>query len=231
MTVVIATLKSWNIRLTHELKQKRKNDDFHIFTSKDELSFDELSIIKPDFIFFPHWSYIIPCVIYENYKCVVFHMTDLPFGRGGSPLQNLITRGVTETKISAIAITAEIDAGDIYMKEPLSLHGSAEEIYKRASEIIFRKMIPHILDNRPTPTPQVGETIVFERRTPEMSELSQSMTINQIYDYIRMLDAEGYPKAFLKFGNYYMRFTRAQKTEKGIITEVLIEENYSDDKH
>ena len=30
--------------------------------------------------------------IHENYKCIIFHMTDLPFGRGGSPLQNLISR-------------------------------------------------------------------------------------------------------------------------------------------
>ena len=59
-------------------------------------------------------------------------MTDLPFGRGGSPLQNLITRGISKTKISALRCNEEIDAGPIYLKRPLSLHGSAEEIYQLA---------------------------------------------------------------------------------------------------
>ena len=44
-------------------------------------------------------------------------MTDLPFGRGGSPLQNLIVRGFEETMTSAIKVTKGIDTGDIYLKE------------------------------------------------------------------------------------------------------------------
>ena len=33
--------------------------------------------------------------------------------------------------------------------------------------------------------------------------------LNKVYDYIRMLDAEGYPKAFLNFGNFRLEFLRA----------------------
>lgn len=92
--------------------------------------------MNPDFVFFPHWSYIIPKSIYERYTCVVFHMTDLPVGRGGSPLQNLIVRGIRETKISAIKVQQEIDAEPIYMKRPETLEGSAKDIFCRISEII-----------------------------------------------------------------------------------------------
>ncbi len=53
-------------------------------------------------------------IFFFNFNCVVFHMTDLPFGRGGSPLQNLISRGIYKTKISAIKVVKEIDAGPIY---------------------------------------------------------------------------------------------------------------------
>ena len=42
-------------------------------------------------------------------------MTDLPFGRGGSPLQNLIVRGYKETMLSAIKCVGEVDAGPIYI--------------------------------------------------------------------------------------------------------------------
>ena len=47
-------------------------------------------------------------------------MTDLPYGRGGSPLQNLIVRGHKHTMISAIKCVKELDAGPIYLKKPLT---------------------------------------------------------------------------------------------------------------
>ena len=222
MTIVIASEKTWNKHLAHDFRLSRPNDTIHIIDDKRELSAVILREIHPTFIFFPHWSSIIPSEIYENYQCIVFHMTDLPFGRGGSPLQNLITRGIKETRISAVKVVKKIDAGDIYLKEPLSLLGSAEEIYIRASEIIFGKMIPHIIDNSPVPIPQVGEITNFARRTPDMSELLSSMTETQIFDHIRMLDAEGYPKAFIKFGEYTLRFSRAKRTHGGIIADVEI---------
>jgi len=56
-------------------------------------------------------------------------MTDLPLGRGGSPLQNLIERGIEKTKISALKVEDGVDTGDIFIKEPLNLKGTAEEIF------------------------------------------------------------------------------------------------------
>jgi len=38
-------------------------------------------------------------------------MTDLSYGRGGSPLQNLIVRGYKDTMISALWIEKELDSG------------------------------------------------------------------------------------------------------------------------
>ena len=44
----------------------------------------------------------------------------------------------------------------------------------------------------------------FSRRMPKDSDISQLDSLKQIYDYIRMLDCEGYPSAF--FENDYFRF-------------------------
>ncbi|MFW5887041.1 MAG: formyltransferase family protein, partial [Bacteroidota bacterium] len=118
--------------------------DYYFINEKEELTIDTLKKAQPKFIFFPHWSYIIPSEIFENFNCIVFHMTDLPFGRGGSPLQNLISRGIHETKISAIKVVKELDAGPVYLKKDLSLYGTAEEIYLRAGDIIIR-MIEEII--------------------------------------------------------------------------------------
>lgn len=149
-------------------------------------------------------------------------MTDLPFGRGGSPMQNLIVRGYKKTMISAIKVEEEIDTGPIYMKYPLELYGTADEILKRASNIIFKKLIPHILENQPLPVPQEGEIVHFQRRSLEDGELNQSMSLETIYDYIRMLDGEGYPKAFLKIGKYTITFSSAELKEEAVLANVEI---------
>ena len=70
-----------------------------------------------------------PKSIWGTWPTVIFHMTDLPYGRGGSPLQNLIKRKHRTTKITAILCDDGLDTGDIYLKEDLSLEGSAEEIF------------------------------------------------------------------------------------------------------
>jgi len=116
-----------------------------------------------DYVFVPFWSWYIPASIYENWEVVIFHMTALPFGRGGSPLQNLIIRGFKETKISAIKCVKEIDAGAIYCQVPMKLDGTADGIYDRADTIIREAMIPFILKHKPEPKPQIGEPVYFER--------------------------------------------------------------------
>jgi methionyl-tRNA formyltransferase len=149
-------------------------------------------------------------------------MTDLPYGRGGSPLQNLIVRGIEETMISAIQVEEGIDTGDIYLKEKLTLNGTADEIFIRASEIIFNKMIPRIINSKLIPIKQQGKVVEFKRRKPYESEILSNFDINQIYNYIRMLDGEGYPKAFIKFGKYKLEFSRASLKNNKIIADVEI---------
>ena len=220
MKYTIATLKKWNIKNAYELQKSRLDDDILIITSKEGLTSEHLS--GAEFVFFPHWSYLIPEEIFEKFTCIVFHMTDLPYGRGGSPLQNLIARGHNSTKISALRVTKDVDGGDIYMKRELSLYGGAEEIYMRASKIVFTDMIPSILDNFPKPVPQEGNVVIFNRRKPADSELLPEMSIEQIFDHIRMLDAEGYPHAFVRFGGYIMEFTRPKNICDGVVADVKI---------
>lgn len=219
MKIIVATVKSWNIERAKELQRNYQGiHEVVIYTNKDEFSLENIRDFEPDYIFLPHWSYIMPREITDNWECVVFHMTDLPYGRGGSPLQNLIVRGHKETKISAIRVTEKLDGGPVYMKQALSLEGSAQEIFVRCSEIIFQKMIPQFLDEgrgKITPVPQEGEPVVFKRRKPEDGRITSDMKTDQIYDYIRMLDAEGYPRAFMEFGDYRLEFEQAQLVGDG----------------
>lgn len=216
MKIIVATLKSWNIERANQLRQRYQGvHEILVCTQKEELAYERICEWNPDYILLPHWSYIIPSAITDRWECVVFHMTDLPYGRGGSPLQNLIVRGHKETKISAIKVTSQLDGGPVYMKKPLSLEGSAEEIFVRCSDVVFQEMIPCFLAGKLTPEPQRGEPVVFQRRKPEDGKITSDMELGKIYDYIRMLDAEGYPRAFLDFGGYRLHFEAAKLDEGG----------------
>jgi len=221
--VVIATIKSWNIKEALLLR-RRYSEKYNVFiiTKKEELTYDRIAELKPKYIFFPHWSWIIPKEIHENFECVVFHMTDLPFGRGGSPLQNLISLGIENTKISALKVVEELDAGPVYLKKDLNLNGSAEEIFIRASKIIFREMIPEILESTLIPKEQRGRVVNFKRRRREDGDISQLNTLEKVFDCIRMLDAEGYPKAFLETEHFVLEFSRASLKTDHIIADVRI---------
>jgi methionyl-tRNA formyltransferase len=219
--IIIATIKEWNISNYFKLKEVYKDKyNFHLIIQKDELIIEEINKLKPKYIFFPHWSWIIPKEIYNNFDCVVFHMTDLPYGRGGSPFQNLIVREVYDTKISALKVDDGLDAGDIYLKEDFNISkGSAQENFTKLSNIIFEKMIPKLLLTNLIPQKQVGEIVNFKRRTPAESNINtlENKTIDKLYDFIRMLDAEGYPKAFSQIDNINIEYMNVEKKDKKLI--------------
>lgn len=188
---------------------------------KNQLSSELLGSVSPNWIFFTHWSWPIAPDIYNTYRCVIFHMTDLPYGRGGSPLQNLIVRGHTETRLTAIACTGELDAGPIYLKRPLSLIGSAEEILRSAGRL-SGEMILDIVRENPTPVAQEGSVVVFSRRKPEQSDISKLIDAKAFYDHIRMLDAEDYPPAFVELDHMKLEFRNAVSDGEVVSATVTI---------
>lgn len=219
-TIIIVSNKAWHRKYVDEVSV-RTNAPVVYIDQKEKVTYEYLKQFEPRYIFFPHWSYIIPSEVFENFQCVIFHMTDLPFGRGGSPLQNLIERGIYETKLSAIRCAKELDGGDVYMKVPLSLWGTAEEIYLRAAELTKELMVLIAKENI-MPVPQVGEPVVFKRRNPEQGNISNLTSLEKVFDYIRMLDADGYPHAFAEIGKLRFEFERASLKDGFINADVKI---------
>jgi len=155
-------------------------------------------------------------------------MTDLPYGRGGSPLQNLLMNEIYDTKISAIRVEKELDTGDVYLKKDFNISiGSAEENYIKLSNVVFEDMIPSFLDNSLFPKKQQGEITTFQRRNPEESNIHtlSNVSLHKLYDFIRMLDAEGYPKAYINIDNIKMEFTEVHLKNKKLVGRFEVLEN------
>lgn len=219
-TYVIASTRLWDTKRTQQLAAKTGKQLVFI-DSNSELTLEYLSELKPRYIFFPFWSHRIDKRIYEAVECVIFHMTDLPFGRGGSPLQNLIIRGISETKVSAIKCVEEFDAGPIYLQKDLALDGPAHEIYERAA-LLIESMIVEIIGENPSPRPQIGNATIFKRRNFSESNLATVTSLEKVYDMIRMLDADGYPHAFLEVGNMRLEFRNANLHDERVQADVSI---------
>ena len=223
MNYLVATIKQWNLEV-YEKHISKLEGSWSLITDKENLTLENIKKINPKYIFFPHWSWIVPKEITDSYDCVCIHMTDLPYGRGGSPLQNLIIKGHKVTKITALKMTQELDTGDIYHKVSLDLLGSAQEIFIEAANKAY-ELIKFIVENNPAPQPQEGEVVNFNRRKPSQSEIPKDITFDNIYDYVRMLDADTYPAAYIDFGGFRLLFKKAKLDNGKLTMEVAVKKN------
>ena len=187
----------------------------------DALTAEALADFDPELVFFPHWSRIVPESIWGRWACVVMHAAPLPWGRGGSPIQNQIARGRTDTELCALRMTGTLDGGPVYARQPVSLLGGGDEIFIRLNKAIL-DLIAHITVERPQPVPQDGEPTVFSRRRPRHSAVPEGLDLEQLFDQIRMLDAEGYPRAFLEHAGFRFELSRPALRRGRIEADVCI---------
>ncbi len=202
---------------------------FVYLSRKEELTLEWLQEINPRYVFFPHWNWIVPENILAAYECVCFHSTPVPYGRGGSPVQNMIALGHEKTVVSALRMSRDLDAGPVYMREPVSLLGGGDEIYLRISSVIAQ-MITDMVEKTPEPVAQTGDPVCFKRRTPAQSLLPQTGSLKSICDHIRMLDAEGYPTAFIQHGDLILEISRATLRRSCIEANVVIRKRPNGEK-
>ena len=84
-------------------------------------------------------------------------------------------------------------------------------------------MIKEIIITNPTLTPQNGKVVEFKRRTPEQSLIPENANLKGVYNHIRMLDAQTYPKAYINYGNIRITFDKAILSNNHINANAKIE--------
>ena len=130
MKIICYGYRSWAINIYQHIKLKT-NNEILIYKNKKDLSYLKIKKHNPKLILFYGWSWKIPKNVYENYRCLMLHPSDLPKFRGGCPIQNQIIRGLKETKITIFRINEIIDGGNILYKKKISLEGEIIDIFNR----------------------------------------------------------------------------------------------------
>lgn len=139
----------------------------------------------------------------KNKHNIVVHASDLPQGKGWSPMTWQILEGKSKIPVTIFEASSKCDAGDIYWKDYIELTGT--ELFDEWHDLLGEKIIEMCLKfvkNYKTlqPIKQVGEESFYNRRTPKDSELDINKSIKEQFNLLRVVDNEKYP-AFFTYKN------------------------------
>ena len=164
-------------------------------------------ILKGDFNFLLGCTTIIEKHFLKlNSHNLVIHESDLPKGKGWSPVSWQVLEGVNEIPVTMFEATEQLDAGAVYLKDKIILEG--HELLPRIKEKQGEKtldMIYRFLSLWPdlAPVPQAGEESLYDRRTIDDDMLDINKTIAEQFNNLRIADNTNHPAWFKIYGKRY----------------------------
>lgn len=137
----------------------------------------------------------------KNEHNLVVHESDLPLGKGWSPLTWQILEGKNQIPIVLFEAAGDVDSGPIYSKDRLQFKGNelVDELrYIQAQKtcqmcLDFVVNFPDILKQGEK---QQGLSTYYKRRSPIDSKLDVDKTIREQINLLRTVDNERYPAYF-----------------------------------
>ena len=125
---------------------------------------------------------------------VNFHPSMLPVYRGPSPIETAIMHGDSFTGLTLMALSKDMDAGDIYYQEKVAIgpDDTAEQLYdrfgRRGAELMVEKL-DQIVAGQLTGTPQDNDLAIYcHMITKDDGQLDPGvMTARQCYNRWRAL--------------------------------------------
>ena len=148
---------------------------------------------------------------------LVVHESDLPKGRGWSPMSWHILEGTQRIPVTMLEAADEVDAGPIYLREWIELEGHElspewRELQANSTRRLCRYFVtqyPAILERV---RQQEGEPSFHLRRRPKDSELDPLKSITEQFNLLRIVDNENYPAFFEVAGKrFILRIESGQK--------------------
>lgn len=167
-------------------------------------------INEGDIVFYLGCGQIVPAnILKRNQHNLVVHESDLPQGRGWSPLTWQILEGRNSVPIVLFEAAETVDSGPVYLKEVMNFQGTelVDELRRIQAECSI-KLCVSFIDGFPDIVykgrQQKGKATYYPRRTPEDSRLDPDKTLREQFNLFRVVDNQRYPAFFEIDGEEYV---------------------------
>lgn len=145
---------------------------------------------SPDMIVVISYGVILRDNVLESAPCVNIHPSDLPAYRGPSPIRTALYNGDAKSAVCLMAVTPELDAGDIYMRREFDIapNDTNDDVENLVSKI-GADMLTQYLENPSAypATPQTGEATYTRKWTGADEIIDWSRSPRDIHNQIRAL--------------------------------------------
>lgn len=179
---------------------------------------DKEALGSGDFCFYLSCGQIVSNKTLSQYRHnLVVHESDLPQGKGWSPLTWQILEGKNQIHITLLEAEEKVDSGVIYLQECMEFTGSElinelRDVQGVATLNLCRKFVddyPNVLNKA---IEQKGEDSFYSRRSESDSQLNPDRTIVEQFDLLRIVDNERYPAFFdIRNRRYLLKIERLEK--------------------
>ncbi len=190
------------VKLVHKYDNEFPEDDFEevlTFLNLDQNTFEE--IVNKE-------------ALDKHKNNLVVHESDLPKGKGMSPMTWQILEGNNEISITLFEMQEKLDSGNVYLQDVMEFNGLelVSEIRDKQAEYTFN-LCKKFLDNYPkileSWKAQEGVESFYKVRKPEDSQLDFNKTIAEQFNLLRVVDNDKYPAFFEHQGEkYFLKITK-----------------------
>jgi methionyl-tRNA formyltransferase len=165
-------------------------------------------IVDVDVAFYLSCMKIVPAEALAKARVnLVAHASDLPKGRGFSPVVWQILEGAREIPIRLLHAVDPVDSGDIVLSDSVAFEG--HELNDEIRDVLGRRIVDLCLsylvaEAPPSGRPQHGEPSWYVRRGRDDSRLDPQRSIADQFDLLRVVDNTRYPAFFELRGHRYI---------------------------
>lgn len=162
-----------------------------------------------DFCFLLSFSQVLPDSVRALFRhTLVVHESDLPKGKGWSPLSWQIVEGQNRIPVTLFEAVDRVDSGPIYAQRWIDFvgHELVDELRTSQAEAtlsLCRWFVACYPKSAALAREQVGVESFYPRRDPANSMLDPNMSIADQFNLLRVVDNERYPAYFLWRGHHY----------------------------
>ena len=148
--------------------------------------------LHPDMVVVVSYGAILRDNVLDSAPCINIHPSDLPKYRGPSPIRTAIYNGDDASAVCLMNVTAELDAGDVYMRTPFAIdeNDTNETVENRVAEIGGEMLVRYLANPSAYPPVAQSGTPTFTRKfTGDDEIIDWNKPAREIHNMVRGLGA------------------------------------------